>query len=78
MQRLVASTGLHFNHDIRLSTDHLRIFHDQLLVTIIETLLIYNEGFEDVAKHPSLQHQPISAIQGHNPQHFLPAQLNLL
>ncbi|KAJ7848706.1 hypothetical protein B0H14DRAFT_3452921 [Mycena olivaceomarginata] len=48
MQRLVASTGLHFNHDIRLSTDHLRIFHDQLLVTIIETLLIYNEGFEDI------------------------------
>ncbi|KAJ7689211.1 hypothetical protein B0H14DRAFT_3668009 [Mycena olivaceomarginata] len=47
MRRLSASTG---------------IFHDQLLITVIETLLIYNEGFEDVAKHPSLQHQPIRAI----------------
>ncbi|KAJ7917948.1 hypothetical protein B0H13DRAFT_2439624 [Mycena leptocephala] len=62
MQRPAGSTGLHFNHDIRPSSEHLRIFHDQLLVTVIETLLIYNEGFEDVAKHPSLQHQPIRAI----------------
>jgi hypothetical protein len=62
MRRLSASTGLHFNRDIRPSSEHLGIFHDQLLITVIETLLIYNEGFEDVAKHPSLQHQPIRAI----------------
>jgi hypothetical protein len=62
MRRLSASTGLHFNRDIRPSSEHLGIFHDQLIITVIETLLIYNEGFDDVAKHPSLQHQPIRAI----------------
>ncbi|KAJ7819607.1 hypothetical protein B0H14DRAFT_2520018 [Mycena olivaceomarginata] len=59
MRRLSASTGLHFNRDIRPSSEHLGIFHDQLIITVIETLLIYNEGFDDVAKHPSLQHRPI-------------------
>ncbi|KAJ7892360.1 hypothetical protein B0H14DRAFT_3688546 [Mycena olivaceomarginata] len=62
MRRLSASTGLHFNRDIRPSSEHLGIFHDQLIITVIETLLIYDEGFDDVAKHPSLQHQPICAI----------------
>ncbi|KAJ7314181.1 hypothetical protein DFH08DRAFT_917896 [Mycena albidolilacea] len=62
MRRLSASTGLHFNRDIRPSSEHLGIFHDQLIITVIETLLIYNEGFDDVAKHPSVQHQPIRAI----------------
>ncbi|KAJ7318582.1 hypothetical protein DFH08DRAFT_714617 [Mycena albidolilacea] len=62
MRCLSASTGLHFNRDIRPSSEHLGIFHDQLIITVIETLLIYNKGFDDVAKHPSLQHQPIRAI----------------
>ncbi|KAJ7800282.1 hypothetical protein B0H14DRAFT_2387407, partial [Mycena olivaceomarginata] len=62
MRHLSVSTSLHFNRDIRPSSEHLGIFHDQLLITVIETLLIYNEVFEDMAKHPSLQHQPIHAI----------------
>ncbi|KAJ7805499.1 hypothetical protein B0H14DRAFT_3485021 [Mycena olivaceomarginata] len=49
MRRLSASTGLHFNRDIRPSSEHLRIFHDQLIITVIETLLIYNEGFDDAS-----------------------------
>ncbi|KAJ7938932.1 hypothetical protein B0H13DRAFT_2301138 [Mycena leptocephala] len=58
----VESTGLQFNCHIRPSIAHLKIFHDQLLITFIDCLLTYNQGFEDVAKHPTLQHKSIRPI----------------
>ncbi|KAF8152099.1 hypothetical protein K438DRAFT_1910249 [Mycena galopus ATCC 62051] len=60
--RFRASTGLQFNRDIRPNLDHLRTFHNQLVVHIIQHLLAYNEGFENVAKHPSLRNKSICAI----------------
>ncbi|KAJ7882756.1 hypothetical protein B0H14DRAFT_2565150 [Mycena olivaceomarginata] len=62
MKRYRASTGLQFNRDIRPDLDHLRTFHDQLVVHIIDRLFAYNEGFERVAKQPSLKHRTIRAI----------------
>ncbi|KAJ7726732.1 hypothetical protein B0H14DRAFT_3619878 [Mycena olivaceomarginata] len=56
--------ALHIKSRFSTSDHHPSIsaFSMKLLITVIETLLIYNEGFEDVTKHPSLQHQPIRAI----------------
>ncbi|KAJ7937723.1 hypothetical protein B0H13DRAFT_1698652 [Mycena leptocephala] len=62
MKRFRESTGLQFNRDIRPSIVHLKIFHNQLLITIIDCLFTYNQGFEDVAKHPTLQHKSIRPI----------------
>ncbi|KAJ7888781.1 hypothetical protein B0H13DRAFT_1468034, partial [Mycena leptocephala] len=62
MKRFRESTGLQFNRDIRPSIVHLKIFHNQLLITIIDCLFTYNQGFEDVAKHPTLQHKSICPI----------------
>ncbi|KAJ7900785.1 hypothetical protein B0H13DRAFT_2252169 [Mycena leptocephala] len=62
MKRFRESTGLQFNRDIRPSIAHLKIFHDQLLITIIDCLFTYNQGFEDVAKHPTLQHKSIRPL----------------
>ncbi|KAJ7883082.1 hypothetical protein B0H13DRAFT_2253004 [Mycena leptocephala] len=62
MKRFRESTGLQFNRDIRPSIAHLKIFYDQLLITIIDCLFTYNQGFEDVAKHPTLQHKSIRPL----------------
>ncbi|KAJ7469215.1 hypothetical protein FB451DRAFT_1479113 [Mycena latifolia] len=62
MRRFRASKGLEFNRDIKPSLNHLSSFHDQLVVTVIHALITHNEGFEDVAKHPQLQHTARRAI----------------
>ncbi|KAJ7502197.1 hypothetical protein B0H11DRAFT_1712868 [Mycena galericulata] len=62
MKRFKAVTGLQFNRDIRPSLEELHSYHDQLVVVVIQCLTSYNDGFEDVAKHPALQHKSRRAI----------------
>ncbi|KAJ7469220.1 hypothetical protein FB451DRAFT_1039061 [Mycena latifolia] len=56
MKRFKASKGLEFNRDIKPCLDHLSSFHDQLVITVILCRITHNDGFEDVAKDPQLQH----------------------
>ncbi|KAJ7735351.1 hypothetical protein B0H16DRAFT_1327137 [Mycena metata] len=72
MKRFYASKGLHFNRDIKPPVDHLHSYHDQLVVTVIQCLGLYVEGFEDLAKDPLLQHLarrpiPVGYISHHTP-----------
>ncbi|KAJ7907508.1 hypothetical protein B0H13DRAFT_2501943 [Mycena leptocephala] len=73
MKRFKASTVLQFNQDISPSLAQLITFHDQLVVTIIDSLFTHQKAFEQVSKHSSLRHTPIRTISvGYKTRKFGP------
>ncbi|KAJ7639893.1 hypothetical protein B0H17DRAFT_1216787 [Mycena rosella] len=71
MRGFKAATGLHFNHDIKPSLEHLNSFHDQLVIVVITCLTSHNEGFEYTSSNPDLQHKVRRAIPvGYMTPHF--------
>ncbi|KAJ7218534.1 hypothetical protein GGX14DRAFT_356904 [Mycena pura] len=71
MKRLRSSPGLHFNRDLRPAIEHLRSYHDQLEVTVMDCLFTYVSEFEAIAKNPLLRHKPIRPFpRGYKTQQF--------
>ncbi|KAJ7451396.1 hypothetical protein FB451DRAFT_1051517 [Mycena latifolia] len=62
IKRFKATTGLHFNCDIRPTLEQLSSCHDQFIVIAIDRLIDNEPGFEYVAKHPLIQHKTLRAI----------------
>lgn len=58
LERLKNAPALSFNHDIRPTRPQLESFERQLLVTIVNVLTTYCDGFKSYADHPILQHKP--------------------